>query len=89
MSGKPSAVAALLHATVVRMYRASRLYREQWPEVLSSNGLRADGTVGDAVVGDKVVGNPVVGERVGTTVGVKVGMSELNSVRLVGARVGN
>ena len=33
-----------------------------------------------------VVGEPVVGERV---VGVRVGMSELNSVRLVGASVGN
>ena len=36
-----------------------------------------------------VVGEPVVGERVGTTVGVRLGMSELNSVRLVGASVGN
>ena len=41
------------------------------------------------VVGEPVVGERVVGERVGTTVGVRVGMSELNSVRLVGASVGN
>ena len=35
------------------------------------------------------LGEPVVGYRVGATVGVKLGMSELNSVWLVGANVGN
>ena len=35
------------------------------------------------------LGEAVVGYRVGATVGVKLGMSELNSVWLVGANVGN
>ena len=34
------------------------------------------------------VGETVVGERVGTTVGASVGMSELKPLRLVGINVG-
>ena len=49
MSGRPSAVAALLHAAVVWMYA------EQKPDVLSSNGC--------VVVGEKL-GEPVIADVV-------------------------